>query len=140
MDKEFCITIFVSSLLFCIYYFLAKNILKQTKDIYFTTFCEFTLLGFVGLTGLLISKKYKLINIDISKQMITSAAILVIGCLFLNNLLINHDVNKIVSIRQILTIIITLLIAYFFLQEKITKINILGILFGIISIYLITIK
>ena len=140
MDKEFCLRIFIGSLFFSIYYFIAKNILNDIKSVYLLTYCEFTILGIVGIIGLTMSKERYLLTNNIMKKILFSA-ITVIGANFVMNLLLrDYDVNKIVSVRQILSIIITVIIAYFFFNENLTTENIIGILFGIISIYLITKK
>lgn len=140
MDKEFCLRIFIGSLFFSIYYFIAKNILNDIKSVYLLTYCEFTILGIVGIIGLTMSKERYLLTNNVMKKILFSA-ITVIGANFvLTTLLRDYDVNKIVSVRQILSIIITVIIAYFFFNENLTTENIIGILFGIISIYLITKK
>ena len=140
MDKEFCLRIFIGSLFFSIYYFIAKNILNDIKSVYLLTYCEFTILGIVGIIGLTMSKERYLLTNNVMKKILFSA-ITVIGANFvLTTLLRDYDVNKIVSVRQILSIIITVIIAYFFFNENLTTENIIGILFGIISIYLITNK
>tara|TARA_B110000495_G_C22968734_1_gene568388 strand:+ start:127 stop:549 length:423 start_codon:yes stop_codon:yes gene_type:complete len=140
MDKEFCLRIFIGSLFFSIYYFIAKNILNDIKSVYLLTYCEFTILGIVGIIGLTMSKERYLLTNNVMKKILFSA-ITVIGANFVMNLLLrDYDVNKIVSVRQILSIIITVIIAYFFFNENLTTENIIGILFGIISIYLITKK
>ena len=140
MDKEFCLRIFIGSLFFSIYYFIAKNILNDIKSVYLLTYCEFTILGIVGIIGLTMSKERYLLTNNVMKKILFSA-ITVIGANFVMNLLLrDYDVNKIVSVRQILSIIITVIIAYFFFNENLTTENIIGILFGIISIYLIAKK
>ena len=140
MDKEFCVRIFLGSLFFSIYYFIAKNILNDIKSVYLLTYCEFCLLGIVGAIGLIMSKERKLLTDNVMKKILLSVITLILANVSLNLLLRDYDVNKIVSVRQILSIIITVIIAYFYFHENLTTQNIIGILFGIISIYLITKK
>jgi len=140
MDKEFCLRIFIGSLFFSIYYFIAKNILNDIKSVYLLTYCEFTILGIVGIIGLTMSKERYLLTNNVMKKILFSAITVISANFVLTTLLRDYDVNKIVSVRQILSIIITVIIAYFFFNENLTTENIIGILFGIISIYLIAKK
>ena len=140
MDKEFCLMVLIGSLLFSINYFIAKSVLNDIKSVKLLTYCEFTILGIVGIIGLTMSKERYLLTNNVMKKILFSA-ITFIGANFVMNFLLKHyDVNKIVSVRQILSIIITVIIAYFYFHENLTTENIIGILFGIISIYLITKK
>ena len=138
MDKGFCLLVFIGSLLFSINYFVAKNILNDIKSVKLLTFCEFTLLGIVGVIGLIMSKERDLLTKNVMKKILLSAVTLIGANVVMMLLLRDYDVNKVVSIRQISSIIITLIIAYFFFNEKITKENMIGIILGIVSIYFIS--
>ena len=140
MDKEFCLMVLIGSLLFSINYFIAKSVLNDIKSVKLLTYCEFTLLGIVGLVGLIMSKEKHLLTNNVMKKILLSAVTLIGANVVMMLLLRDYDVNKIVSVRQILSIIITVIIAYFYFHENLTTENIIGILFGIISIYLITKK
>ena len=140
MDKEFCLRIFLGSLFFSINYFIAKNILNDIKSVYLLTYCEFFLLGIVGAIGLIMSKERKLLSDNVMKKIVLSVTTLILANFTMNLLLRDYDVYKIVTVRQILSIIITVIIAYFYFHENLTTENIIGILFGIISIYLIAKK
>ena len=138
MDKGFCLLVLIGSLLFSINYFVAKNILNDIKSVKLLTYCEFTLLGIVGLVGLIMSKEKHLLTNNVMKKILLSAVTLISANVVMNLLLMDYDVNKVVSVRQILSIIITLILAYFYFNEKITTENIIGVILGIVSIYLIS--
>ena len=138
MDKEFCLLVLIGSLLFSINYFVAKNILNDIKSVKLLTYCEFTLLGIVGIVGLIMSKEKHLLTNNVMQKILLSAVTLIGANVVMGLLLRDYDVNKVVSVRQILSIIITLIIAYFYFNEKITKENMIGIILGIVSIYLIS--
>ena len=138
MDKGFCLLVFIGSLLFSINYFVAKNILNDIKSVKLLTYCEFTLLGIVGLVGLIMSKERDLLTNNVMKKILLSAVTLIGANVVMMLLLRDYDVNKVVSVRQILSIIITLILAYFYFNEKITTENIIGVILGIVSIYLIS--
>ena len=138
MDKGFCLLVLIGSLLFSINYFIAKNILNDIKSVKLLTFCEFTLLGIVGVIGLIMSKERDLLTKNVMKKILLSAVTLIGANVVMMLLLRDYDVNKVVSVRQISSIILTLIIAYFYFNEKITKENMIGIILGIVSIYLIS--
>ena len=130
--------VLIGSLLFSINYFIAKSVLNDIKSVKLLTYCEFTLLGIVGLVGLIMSKEKHLLTNNVMKKILLSAVTLIGANVVMMLLLRDYDVNKVVSIRQISSIIITLIIAYFFFNEKITKENMIGIILGIVSIYFIS--
>ena len=138
MDKGFCLLVLIGSLLFSINYFIAKNILNDIKSVKLLTFCEFTLLGIVGVIGLIMSKERDLLTKNVMKKILLSAVTLIGANVVMMLLLRDYDVNKVVSVRQISSIILTLIIAYFYFNEKITKENMIGIILGIVSIYFIS--
>ena len=115
-----------------------KKLLILLLIVKLLTFCEFTLLGIVGVIGLIMSKERDLLTNNVMKKILLSAVTLIGANVVMMLLLRDYDVTKVVSVRQILSIILTLVIAYFYFNEKITKENMIGIILGIVSIYFIS--
>lgn len=133
----------IESFIYSLILLIRKNyILNKISNELFILFS-----GLVSLAMLSIYLLYNKINLFSQKNVqglkeiyILMFSILIIGTLnwylFLY-LLKNNELSLLVPLNQLFVVISSCLLGYFLLNEKITNENILGIILGVISIFLI---
>lgn len=133
----------IESFIFSFILLIRKNyILNKISNELFILFS-----GLVSLAMLTIYLLYNKINLFSQKNVqglkeiyILMFSVLILGTLnwylFLY-LLKNNELSLLVPLNQLFVVISSCLLGYFLLNEKITNENILGIILGVISIFLI---